>query len=192
MFSFEQSVLVPPEAVTLDTSFVVRGIITSERLHAACRSFLIALSASQSILVFNRLLEVELWEVALRIAIKERFPADWSRRRPDGRVLRRARRLFDEVMGAWREILDVIPYVRVELQEVDYLAPHLITHYGLSSFDAVHAATALHVGVPDFVTTDAGFRRVPQTYLSLWVDSSRVPICRGERRTRLSAPLPRP
>jgi hypothetical protein len=53
--------------------------------------------------------------------------------------------------------------------------------YGLGSYDAVHAATAAFVEVPDFATLDAKFAALPPTHLTLYVNESRVPYCRGIR-----------
>src|SRR5438094_941703 len=105
VFSFEEQRLLVPEEVTLDTSFVMSVLLSAERHHAVASSFVEQLAGADSLLVFNRLLELELREVAFRAPLIERYPNDWKSRRHDGRSLRRASRLIQQTMGAWHELL---------------------------------------------------------------------------------------
>ena len=63
VFSFEGRLLAPPELV-LDTSFVVDALVATQPRHAVCRAFLDAIRDSGSVVYFNTLLVVELWEAA--------------------------------------------------------------------------------------------------------------------------------
>lgn len=165
VFSFEARELVLPSEVTLDTSFVVHALVEGETHHASARSFLEQLAEARSTLMFSRLLELELRESAFRIPLVERFPEDWRRRRHDGRSLRRARRLVGEVMDSWRDLLSAFAYLEVEVGEVLERVEEFMGAFGLSSYDAVHVATAEYTEARTLVTTDAGFASVPEERL---------------------------
>lgn len=184
VLSFEEPTLTFPAHVVLDTSFIVDALISSQPLHAQCRTFLVALAGAESAIVFNRLLEIELAEAAFQLALKERFQRHWRRHRRDGRVRRRATRLMADVLWAWDEIKAVMPSRCIELEEVMSEVPRLMGRYGLASYDAVHAASALRAGVAEFVTLDVGFAAVPATFLTLYANEARVARCRELRGAR--------
>lgn len=52
---------------------------------------------------------------------------------------------------------------------------------GLSSYDAIHAATAEYVGSRTLVTTDIAFASVPPRRLALYTSANRVGRCRAIR-----------
>jgi predicted nucleic acid-binding protein len=134
---------------------------------------------------FNRILEIELAEVAFRLAVKERHGnKGWPQKRNDGRVRRRAARLSDSLFKSWNELLDAVPHVRIELHEVAEAVPEWMAKYGLGSMDAAHAITASYAEVDGLVTTDAGFGNVGAKQLRLYVDASRVRSCRRRRGGR--------
>ncbi len=75
------------------------------------------------------------------------------------------------------------------LPTTDYVQPQLVRAYRLGawdrdpaarhrlrSHDALHVATALAAGVPDFATVDADFRRVSALRLHLLRDSEPAPL----------------
>jgi predicted nucleic acid-binding protein len=159
---------------------LVRAFVNSEPLHAICKSYLEVLVRAKVNVFYNSITDVELAEVAFRLAIRERHG---NRRvaRNDGRITGRAGRLTRELMNSWELTLSTFNHVRVEVGEVagDYLA--LMTKHGLSSMDAVHAATALFVGADGLVTTNAGFGNIPAAHLRLFVDPTRVSSCRRRR-----------
>lgn len=64
VLSFEDPDLIVPGEVVLDTSFVVAALNSAEHKHAECVAFLARLTDRGSLLVHNRLLEVELAETA--------------------------------------------------------------------------------------------------------------------------------
>ena len=69
----------------------------------------------------------------------------------------------------------------VEVHEIIGAVPALMADHGLSSYDAVHAASAIESGVGAIVTLDVGFASVPERALCLYVDASRVTRCRQIR-----------
>ena len=181
VLAFDVPGLVVPEAVVLDTSFVVEALLPSQPHYLGCRSFLERLMLSHALVVFNRLLELELAEAAYKIALKERFGKGGPMTmRGDGRALRRAARLAEEIKESWSDTLSVLAWRRVELDDVVELVPELMSR-GLASYDAVHAATATVVGVGHIVTLDTGFGRTRESDLVILVDHSRLASCRKHR-----------
>jgi predicted nucleic acid-binding protein len=180
VYSFEDLV-VPPEDVVLDTSFVVDALIPSQNRYEECRGFLSRLADAGSVVVFNRLLEPELWEATYKIAFRQLHPKGrMADLRHESSVLRRVEPLRDEVRSSWQDALSVLVWVAVDLGEIEERVPELMS-YGLSSFDAVHAATAVSAGVRAFVTLDYHFGFVPERELELYVPANRVGPCRYAR-----------
>lgn len=139
---------------------------------------------SRAIVLFNRFLEPELWEAVYKIALKELHPKKRARDvRHDRRILRRARDLREEVETAWRDVLGVIDSAVVDLAEVLAWVPRLMGQ-GLTSYDAIHAATAAYSDARALITLDYHFAFVPERELQLWVPASRVQPCRERRRGR--------
>ncbi|MEX2375049.1 MAG: type II toxin-antitoxin system VapC family toxin [Dehalococcoidia bacterium] len=165
----------------LDTSFVVEALIPTQRHHEPSRRFLEDLAVGGTTVVFSRLLEVELAEASFRIGLKELHRRDWATARLDGRSRRRGRARMLAVLAAWEATLAALDWARIEVQEVVSRVRDLMGSYGLSSYDAVHAATALDTGIHDLVTLDSGFAALPPRSMRLLVDSSRVRRCRQIR-----------
>ena len=86
--------------------------------------------------------------------------------------------------AAWAEMLSALSWSRVELEMTVEEVPKLMQGYGLASYDAVHVATALVVGVPRIATLDADFARVPMKRLMVHVPRARI---RSFRQVRGSA-----
>jgi len=146
VYAFE-GCLIPPAELVLDTSFVVDALIPSQARHGECQAFLATMAVARTTVVFNRFLEPELWEAAYKIALKELHPGRHTKDlRQDLRTLRRAKTLQAEVEGAWRAVLTALDWVSVELSEVEAWVPEMMG-YGLASYDAIHAATAMYTDV---------------------------------------------
>lgn len=80
-----------PNQLTVDTSFVVDALVPAQHRHRAASDYLAAMISAQPLVVFNRLLEIELLDTAFRLAIKERHGSSGLEDRlADGRVRRRA------------------------------------------------------------------------------------------------------
>jgi predicted nucleic acid-binding protein len=168
--------------VTLDTSFVVSLLNDGEPHHEESKGFADKLVDAQALVVYSRLLEVELVEVAFKLAVKERHGNKaWPAKRNDGRVRRRAGRLAQDLLSNWSEFLEAVPYVCVELDEVVQDVHGAMTTWGLGSYDAVHAVSAIYSGNQRIITVDAGFGVVPESELEIYTDASRV---RSARRRR--------
>lgn len=169
-------------AVVLDTSFVTDALLAGQSRHTVCLSYLSSLAVSGTMVFFNRLLELELAEVAYKVAIKERYGNKHARQmRTDGRALRRASRLADRLASQWEAALANFAWARAEVDDVVDEIPALMRR-GLASYDAVHAATALKLGVAHLVTTDSGFGLVRQTDLTVVTEHSLLAACRRRRK----------
>jgi predicted nucleic acid-binding protein len=164
---------------------VVQVLSSNELLHESCVAYMQRLAAANSTVYFNRLLEIELAEVAFKLAVIERHgKRGWPTKRSDGRVRRRAGRLTAGLMTAWTDLLSTVPHLRIELHEVSDLIPAAMRNWGLASYDAVHAVTAGFVQADGLVTTDAGFGSIPTNQLRIYTDDSRLRSCRQRRGGR--------
>ncbi len=56
-----------------------------------------------------------------------------------------------------------------------------MTGYGLASYDAVHAASAIAAGARAIVTLDTGFALLPSAEIAIYTDRTRVASCRNKR-----------
>ncbi len=171
-----------PHEVVLDTSFVVESLLTNQPRHDECSGFLSRLVEQGIVVFFNRLLQLELLETTYKLVLIERFgKTDWRSRRFDGRARRRASRLAQEMLDAWSSALSALNYGIVELDEVVDEIPGLMARFGLSSYDAAHAATAGRLRVRSLVTLDSGFAAIPSSELELYVGARQVARCRSLR-----------
>jgi predicted nucleic acid-binding protein len=148
----------PPEAAVIDTNVVAEMMLPDEAEHASCDAVLRRLVDAKTVVVFNRLLELELWEVVYEHALRRIVPGRNRRlRRFDKDVRPEPATALQRAQTLWDELLDDLTWQRVEIREVADAVPDLMRSYGLQSYDAVHAATLLTSGVTDLVTRDAGF-----------------------------------
>jgi predicted nucleic acid-binding protein len=85
----------------------------------------------------------------------------------------------------WYELLLAsADHVAVPIASIAEDASALMTDYGLASYDAVHAASAIAAGAEAIATTDAGFALLPASLLRIYTDRSRVRACRAMRPPR--------
>jgi predicted nucleic acid-binding protein len=159
----------------------VDAMLTGQPRHQAAYLYLAELAVNGTNIYFNRLLELELAEAAYKIAIREQFGSKRARdMRKDGRALRRANRLANNLSTAWTDVLTNFAWGVVELQDVsDKVQP--LMRRGLGSYDAVHAATAMSLGVKHLVTTDNGFGMVRESDLTIVTHSSLLGATRRHR-----------
>lgn len=184
VLSFQSTEWSSPEALLLDTSVVVEAVLPAQPGHEACAELFRRLAASSCTVVFNRLLETEMYEALFNLALKERHGNSWPRARYDGRARRRAGRLLDAGRRVWSEMLESLSWSCVELAEVVEEVPRLMRSYGLRSYDAVHAASLHAAGVSEMATLDHGFAALPQSAFTLHTVDTRVATMRRRRATR--------
>jgi len=184
VLSIDAPELLPPRTAALDTSFVVEAVVETQPLHTVCARFAAHLVEAGTTVVTSELLEIELAEAAFAIALKQRWGRNWRRHRADGRARRPARRLLAEVMTRLDELLSPVDHVAVPVGRIASSAATLMTSYGLASYDAVHASTAIAADAEAIVTLDTGFALLPQSLLAIYTDRSRLASCRAKRPPR--------
>jgi predicted nucleic acid-binding protein len=173
----------PPDAVVIDTNVVAEMMLPDEAEYASCDAMLRRLVEAETVVVFNRLLELELWEVVYEHALRRTVPGrDRRLRRFERDVRMGAAAALDEAKVLWNELLDDLTWERVEVKEVADAVPDLMRAYGLQSYDAVHAATLLASGVTDMVTRDAGFAVLMPEDATLHTTRRRLSRTRARRR----------
>lgn len=173
----------PPDAVVIDTNVVAEALLREEPEHDVCDALFQRLVVTRTVVVFNRLLEAELWEVVFNHALRThtgRRDTRHSRYRRDVRAAATA--MLDRAIQDWHEMLDTLDWECVELHEVADAVPDLMRAYGLQSYDAVHAATLLASGVTDMVTRDAGFAVLMPEDATLHTTRRRLSRTRTRRR----------
>jgi predicted nucleic acid-binding protein len=186
--AFDSDTWKPPAAVVLDTNVVAEALLDREPEHAACDALFDRLIAEGTRVVFNRLLEVELWEVVFNHALRRNVPRRQLRfRRFSADARRGAMTALDRAEKLWAELLETLEWQCVELHEVADAVPDLMRAYGLQSYDAVHAATLLASGVTDMVSRDAGFAVLLPEDATLHTTRRRLTRTRGRRQR-----VPRP
>lgn len=181
VFAIEDDGLVLPSPVALDTSFVVEALLTTQPLHGVCDAFLKRIFDSSVSVVTSELLRVELAETAFAIAMKERWGGRWRGRRTDGRSRPRAARLLNHTLSRYDAMLGSLRHISIPLGDTASIAPTFMTDYGIASYDAAHAATAIAAGAETIVTLDTGFALLPASLLTVYTDRSRLASCRKKR-----------
>jgi predicted nucleic acid-binding protein len=181
VFAIEQAQLVLPDPIALDTSFVVDALAATQPLHAACSALLRRIDESGVTVVTSDLLVVELAEATFKNALKERWGRKWLTHRTDGRSRRSCTQQLNHTIARYNDLLSSIDHFPVPLGDVTGAARVLMSNYGLASYDAIHAATAIGAGAKAIVTLDTGFALLPATELAVYTDRSRLASCRKKR-----------
>ena len=173
-----------PDPIALDTSFVVEALAATQPLHAACSALLARIDESGVTVVTSDLLVVELAEATFKNALKELWGRKWLAHRTDGRSRRSCTQKLNHTIARYNDLLSSITHLPVPLGDVTNAARVLMSNYGLASYDAIHAATAIGAGAKAIVTLDTGFALLPATELAVYTDHTRVPSCRKKRPRR--------
>ena len=156
-------------------------MLATQPLHAQCSAFLTRIVDSGVTVITSDLLTVELAEAAFAIALKERWAGKWRAHRTDGRARRPATRLLNDTISRYETLLFSIDHFPVPLGDITSVAKTFMTGYGIASYDAVHAASAIAASAGTIVTIDTGFALLPASLLTLYTDSSRLASCRQKR-----------
>ncbi len=181
VFAIEDQALVLPDPIALDTSFVVEALLSTQPLHAVCDDFLTRIGDSDITVVTSDLLAVELAETAFAIALKERWGRHWRGHRTDGRARRPAKHLLNDTISRYETLLLSIDHFPVPLADTATVARNVMTSYGIASYDAAHAASAIAADAEAIVTLDTGFALLPASVLTVYTDRSRLASCRKKR-----------
>ncbi len=181
VFAIEDHELLLPDPIALDTSFVVEALLATQPLHPACSALLKRIFDSGVAVVTSDLLAVELAETAFAIAMKERWQGKWRTHRTDGRSRPRAARLLNHTVTRYEALLSPVKHLPIPVHRVTADARTLMTYYGIASYDAIHAASAIAAGAEAIVTLDTGFALLPASQLTVYTDRSRLASCRKKR-----------
>lgn len=177
VFAIEDQQLLLPDPIALDTSFVVEALLTTQPLHPSCSAFLKRIFDSGVAVVTSDLFAVELAESAFAITLKERWGGRWRGHRTDGRSRRPASRRLNHTVMSYEALLSPVNHLPIPVRRVTVL----MTDFGIASYDAVHAASAIAAGAEAIVTLDTGFALLPSAQLAIYTDWSRVTSCRNRR-----------
>jgi predicted nucleic acid-binding protein len=181
VFALEQEQLVLPDPLALDTSFVVEALLATQPLHPACSAMLARIDESGVRVVTSDLLAVEFAEATFANALKERWRGKWRAHRTDGRSRRAGARKLNHAVARYDALLSSVTHLPIPVRRVTAEARVLMNDYGLASYDAVHAASAIAAGAKAIVTLDTGFALLPSTELAVYTDRSRLASCRQKR-----------
>lgn len=154
-----------PEALLLDTDFVIRAMRHGQPYHRCCARFARRLQQKpQPVIIYSSLLEIEFWQAALHIELKTLLGRGWHaelQRNPT--VIRRVHPRIEAAWQAASELLDrsddrllveMTPAIRQD-------ALRFMGCCALQSADAIHLATASFLGVQDITTFDRHFDHAP-------------------------------
>jgi predicted nucleic acid-binding protein len=181
VFAIEQEQLVLPDPIALDTSFVLDALTATQPLHPACSALLTRIDESGVTVVTSDLLVVELAEATFKNALKERWGRKWLTHRTDGRSRRSVAGKLNHIVARYDDLLSSVTHLPIPVRRVTPEARVLMTDYGLASYDAIHAASAIGAGAKAIITLDTGFALLPATQLTVYTDRSRLASCRKKR-----------
>jgi predicted nucleic acid-binding protein len=181
VFAIEQEQFALPDPLALDTSFVVDALTATQPLHPACSAMLTRIDESGVRVVTSDLLVVELAEATLANALKERWAGKWRTHRTDGRSRRSGAQKLNRTIARYEALLSSVTYLPIPVRRVTPEARVLMIDYGLASYDAIHAASAIAAGAKAIVTLDTGFALLPASELTVYTDRSRLASCRKKR-----------
>jgi predicted nucleic acid-binding protein len=162
-----------PDDIYVDTNIVVAAIIAGSDNASSAQQFCTALADTRSRIYFSQIIRLEISQAILRLAasparlpieIRERYRLErWNvdflvRHRWMVHGVREFERLCGEFFHVYEYPFD---------EEIWLRSVHIMSHYRLHSLDAIHVATAQHLGIRDFATSDADFRRVDNLHCHL-------------------------
>ncbi|MGA2162961.1 MAG: PIN domain-containing protein [Solirubrobacteraceae bacterium] len=86
-----------------------------------------------------------------------------------------------DAISRYETLLMRADHIPMPLGDTASAARSFMTGYGLASYDAVHAASAVAAGAGAIVTLDTGFALLPASLLAVYTDRSRLASCRRKR-----------
>ena len=172
-----------PDVLVLDTSAISVMLFEDQETHPDYTTFLARAVAENTVLVYCELLDLELAQVCMKEA-RRLHSGRRDRFVPAGRALIR------ETFARWRALYSATDSHRIPIgvpaqhdivgSSVRDAAFRLIDLYGIDSYDATHAATAVLHAAP-LLCADTGFAHLPQDLLTLITDSGLATKCRAIR-----------
>ena len=149
-------------------------------------------TAASRLRMTSDLLAVELAESAFAITLKERWSGRWRGHRTDGRSRRPATRRLNHTVMSYEALLSPVNHLPIPVRRVTADARILMTDFGIASYDAVHAASAIAAGAEAIVTLDTGFALLPSAELEIYTDHlASLPAATSDRTNLMSMPSTR-
>jgi len=157
-----------PEAVVLDSDFVIHVLHENEEFHGECIAFARRLLDNNVPIIYSSLLRIDFWSGWRRAVNLRGLPPEIAEAPlllPDP-VAERAR-LYRVGDGYLRDFLRLFERyeVRIGVRLLNRALP-VMAHYNLRSHDACVVACALHTEVPHIASLDRDFCRVDG--IELW------------------------
>jgi len=166
-----------PTDIYLDTSLATAAVIQGTKSHNIASTFCAQCATSGTRVYFSQLLRIELLQAIRSVGTlygslpeeirRERRLARW------GRDIEIRRSWMQYGVDGFSTLIDQFAEV-YELPLTDDIwvrSADLMVTCQIDSYDAVHAATALELGVYDLATIDAHFTRVAELTVHLLRDS---------------------
>lgn len=162
-----------PSDIYLDTNILVAAIVSGSDNSTSAREYCMHLVTTRSNVYYSKIVRLEVSQAILRLATSAtRLPADIRDRhgldRWDFDFLVRHRwmeygiREFERIRSDFAHVYEY-PFD----DEIWRRSIHIMSHYRLRSLDAIHVATAQQLGIGDFATSDADFRRIDNLNVTL-------------------------
>lgn len=153
-----------PTDIYLDTDVVVKAIVGGMDHSTACLRFCSELAQHESRVYFSQILRLEFSQAFKQLATKAQLPESirdvfgldqWSDYMVRGRWMQFGVSQFAAFLGQFVQVIE-FPFRRgIWESSVKIMAFH-----NLRSHDAIHVATARHLGVKDFATSDNDFQHI--------------------------------
>ena len=176
----------PPQLAVVDTNVIAEALVEDQPEHPECARLVKRLEESTTI-VFNRLMEIELWESVFNLTLRKRYPRKQLRHvRYDAGARSEAVSSIHEAQRRWQEVLESVPWISVEFDEVARMVPDLMCNYGFQSYDAVHVGTMLISGATDLITRDNGFAALLPEDARIHTTQARLAATRDRRQRALA------
>jgi predicted nucleic acid-binding protein len=137
-----------PPFVVVDTSAAVEVLVVDAERRDAYRSLFAELRRAGTGLVFCDLLELELIEAAFTWDLRRGADPRWRGKRKTGSPFAERRPLELSIVDEWRSFVRGGKHAMVRGHDYIDGAIHLMHRTGLSSYDAIHAAAAISLGLP--------------------------------------------
>ncbi len=148
--------------IVVDTSAAVEVLVAEAEFRDAYLELFDQLRVDGFGLAYSDAIVPELLEAAYTWDARRSGDRDWRRLRRAG-LLRRSRARELTILHEWDSFTEGWRTQAVGIRAVALSAARLMTDTGLSSLDATHLATAIHVGA-GIVSHDRGLIRVAEQY----------------------------
>jgi predicted nucleic acid-binding protein len=88
---------------------------------------------------------------------------------------------LNRTLNRYDKMLGSLTQISIPLGDITAVATAFMTDYGIASYDAAHAASAIAAGAEAIVTVDTAFALLPSSLLMVYTDRSRLVSCRRKR-----------